>query len=44
MKKDDILITSAKRTAVGSLNKTLKNVPAFELGAAVISSVLEKSN
>ena len=44
MKKDDILITSAKRTAVGSLNKTLKNIPAFELGAAVISSVLEKSN
>ena len=39
-----ILITSAKRTAIGSLNKTLKNIPAFELGAAVISSVLEKSN
>ena len=41
---NEILITSAKRTAIGSLNKTLKNVPAFELGAAVISSVLEKSN
>ena len=39
-----ILITSAKRTAIGSLNKTLKNIPAFDLGAAVISSVLEKSN
>ena len=41
---NEILITSAKRTAIGSLNKTLKNVPAFELGAAVISSVLERSN
>ena len=43
MKKDEIFITSAKRTAVGSLNKSLKNVPAFELGAAVISNILEKS-
>ena len=43
MKNDEIFITSAKRTAVGSLNKSLKNVPAFELGSAVISSVLEKS-
>ena len=41
---ENIVITSAKRTAIGSLNKTLKNIPAFELGAAVISSVLEKSN
>ena len=40
----EILITSAKRTAIGSLNRTLKNIPAFELGAAVISSVLERSN
>jgi acetyl-CoA C-acetyltransferase len=43
MNKDEIFITSAKRTAVGSLNKSLKNVPAFELGAAVISNILEKS-
>ena len=41
---ENIVITSAKRTAIGSLNKTLKNIPAFELGAAVISSVLEKPN
>ena len=41
---DEIFITSAKRTAVGSLNKTLKNIPAFELGAAVISDILESSN
>jgi len=43
MKKDEVFITCAKRTAVGSLNKSLKSVPAFELGAAVISDVLEKS-
>ena len=43
MKKDEVFITSAKRTAVGSLNKSLKNVPAFELGSAVISNVLEQS-
>ena len=43
MNKNEIFITSAKRTAVGSLNKSLKNVPAFELGAAVISNILEKS-
>ena len=39
----EILITSAKRTAVGSLNKTLKNIPAYELGAAVIAEVLKDS-
>ena len=43
MEKDEVFITSAKRTAVGSLNKSLKNVPAFELGSAVISNVLEQS-
>ena len=26
MKKDEVFITSAKRTAVGSLNKSLKNI------------------
>ena len=40
----EIFITSAKRTAVGSLNKTLKNIPAYELGAAVITEVLQNSN
>ena len=39
----EIFITSAKRTAVGSLNKTLKNIPAYELGAAVITEVLQNS-
>ena len=40
MNKREIYITSAKRTAVGSLGKSLKNVNAAELGSAVISSVI----
>jgi len=36
----EIYITSAKRTAVGSLGKSLKNVNAADLGSAVISSVI----
>ena len=38
-----IVITSALRTAVRSLNKSLKNVPAHEMGASVIKSLLKKS-
>ncbi len=41
---EKIVITSAKRTAVGSLSKTLKNVPAYELGANVVSQVIKDSN
>ena len=40
----DIIITSAVRTAVGSLGKSLKSIKAEELGAAVISSAVKKSN
>jgi acetyl-CoA C-acetyltransferase len=40
----NVYITSASRTAVGSLGKSLKNVPAYELGSEVISSVIDKSN
>ena len=40
----DILITAATRTAVGSLNKSLKNVPGYKLGSAVISDAIKKSN
>ena len=36
----DVLITSAKRTAVGSLGKSLKNINAAELGSAVITNVI----
>ena len=39
----NIYITSAIRTAVGSLGKSLKNINAEELGSAVISSAVAKS-
>jgi len=39
----EIFITSAIRAAVGSLNKTFKNITAYELGAIVISGVLQNS-
>ncbi len=42
--KKTVVITSAVRTAIGSLGGTLKNVPAFKLGSAVISKAIEKSN
>ena len=40
----EVYITSACRTAVGSLGKSLKNVPAFELGSTVILKILRESN
>tara|TARA_B100001057_G_scaffold391074_1_gene399198 strand:+ start:2145 stop:3317 length:1173 start_codon:yes stop_codon:yes gene_type:complete len=39
----NVCITSAVRTAVGSLGKTLKNVSAEDLGSAVISNAVKKS-
>ena len=39
----NVFITSATRTAVGSLNKTLKNVPSHELGSAVINESVKIS-
>ena len=39
-----IVITSAVRTAVASLGKSLKNIPAEELGSKVISESINKSN
>ena len=44
MKRNNVYITSASRTAVASLGKSLKNVPADELGASVIENCLNKSN
>jgi acetyl-CoA C-acetyltransferase len=41
--KNSILITSATRTAVASLGKSLKNVPSHDLGSAVISEIIKKS-
>ena len=40
----NVYITSAYRTAVGTLGKTLKNVSANDLGAAVIKANLKNSN
>jgi len=41
--KKNIVITSALRTAVGSLGRSLKNISAHELGAKIISSLIENS-
>jgi acetyl-CoA C-acetyltransferase len=38
-----VVITSATRTAVGSLGKSLKNIPANELGSSVISESIKRS-
>ena len=43
MEKNNVLITSAYRTAVGTLGKSLKNIEAHELGAKIISETLKKS-
>ena len=40
----NVFVTSATRTAVGSLNKSLKNVPGYELGSAVISESVKRSD
>jgi len=39
----DIIITAAKRTAVGSLGRTLKNINAEDLGSSVITEVIKES-
>ena len=39
----NIIITSATRTAVGSLNRSLKNIPGYELGSAVIKESVTRS-
>ena len=39
-----VVITSATRTAVGSLGKALKNIPSEELGSVVIKEVIKRSN
>ena len=43
MNKDEIVITSAVRTAVGSLGKSLKNESSEKLGSAVITEAVKKS-
>ena len=41
--RNTVVITSAARTAVGSLGKSLKNIPSDNLGSSVISSSIEQS-
>ncbi len=43
-KERTVVITSAVRTAIGSLGGSLKNIPAYKLGSAVISNAIKKSN
>ena len=43
MQNNNVVITNALRTAVGSLGKSLKNIPAPNLSAKVISSLLKDS-
>ena len=43
MEENKIVITSAKRTAIGSLGKSLSNIVAADLGAKVISEVIKDS-
>ena len=40
---NSVVITSACRTAVGSLGKSLKNISASELGSTVISESFKRS-
>ena len=44
MSNKEIFITSACRTAIGSLNKSLKDVSAEKLGSDVINESVIKSN
>ena len=44
MIEKNVVITSALRTAVGSLSKSLKNINAFELGAKVLSNNITASS
>ena len=43
MANNKVVIVSASRTAVASLGKSLKNIPADELGSKVISDQINKS-
>ena len=41
---ESVHITSALRTAVGSLGGSLKNIPSEKLGSSVISKIIKNSN
>lgn len=42
-KKDDVVIVSAARTAIGDFGGALKDVKAYELAALVIGAVIERA-
>ena len=44
MKNDDIVITSAFRTAIGAFRGSLKGMQAHDLGALTTEAVIQKSN
>ena len=44
MKNDDIVITSAYRTAIGTFRGSLKGMQAHDLGALTAAAVIKKSN
>lgn len=43
MGKNEVVIASAVRTAIGSFNGSLKDIPATKLGSIVIKGALEKA-
>ncbi|MEK5390854.1 acetyl-CoA C-acetyltransferase [Margalitia sp. FSL K6-0131] len=43
MEKQEVVIVSAVRTAIGSFNGSLKNIPAPELGGIVIKRAIERA-
>ena len=44
MKNDDVVITSASRTAIGAFRGSLKGMQAHDLGALTATAVMQKSN
>ena len=44
MNSNKVVITSALRTAIGSLGKSLKHTESFELGSKIIRESVKKSN
>ena len=44
MKNEDIVITSAFRTAIGAFRGSLKGMQAHDLGALIAAAVMQKSN
>jgi acetyl-CoA C-acetyltransferase len=44
MSDTDVVIVSALRTAIGSFNGTLANIPAHKLGETVIRAILQQTN